>query len=57
MSLNFFPPKTYIILHGHLGRAELLVVGSAAGLVQQSAGDAANQQTVVDFELNHGVQH
>lgn len=56
MSLNFFPPKTYIILHGDLGRAELLVVGSAAGLVQQPAGDAANQQTVVDFELNHGVQ-
>lgn len=33
-----FPKTTYIILHGLFGGVELLVVGAAAGLVDESEG-------------------
>lgn len=48
--------NAYIVGHRLLRRVELLVVGAAALRMEQSAGDAANEQLVVDAELDHGVQ-
>lgn len=45
-----------IVRHRFLGRRKLIVVRPTAGLVDQPAGDATHQQTILDSELDNRVQ-
>jgi hypothetical protein len=45
-----------VVLHVHLGRVEGAVVGAARGRVDEAAGDAGDEQGVVDLELNGVLQ-
>lgn len=45
-----------VVLHVDLGRVEGAVVGAARGGVDEAAGDAGDQQGVVDLELDGVLQ-
>lgn len=45
-----------VVRHGLDGGGELLVVAPAAGRVDEAAGDASDQQSVVDAKLYDGIQ-
>ena len=47
---------TYVILHGHLGREELDMIGATAGRVDQPAGDPTHQEIILDAKLNDRVE-
>ena len=47
---------SYIIDAGNFGRVELLVVAASGGEVEPSAAYSADEEAVVDGELDHAVQ-
>ncbi len=56
MGIHSSLESTYVVLHGFLRRVEFFVVAATTARVDESAADAANQQTIVDTEFDHRIQ-